>query len=391
MKPVFNFEEPGIGIEDIQANASTILKEIEGNKEKNTFTGLELFNSEIDEIPKLVDPIISTAAVFALVGASDTGKSALLRQLALSIVQNEPFIGFRVLPKFGKVLMVVTEDEAQAVSFLLKKQAKTSKNLQNITFHFDTEDIPTYITAHLETQQCDLIIIDAWADVFGQNLNDSALIRQALNKYRTIANTYQCAIGFLHHTGKRTENLVPSKNNILSGQGFEAKMRLVIELRNDLEIPNIKHFCIVKGNYLGRDFKQSSFVLDFNEQDFTFTNTEDRVNFEDLANSEKPGDKPERKKIVKAHEIPKETHLEVISKKIDPDEKLKSAQLDTRLEQAYAIWGVELGSKLLQQYRNHLIQELRLISKFGKDKSPNAYYRLTTAPLTDTPEKEGSS
>jgi hypothetical protein len=84
----------------------------------------------------------------------------------------------------------------------------------------------------------------------------------------------------LHHTGKRTQNLEPSKDNLLSGQGLEAKMRVVIELRADLMNPAFRHLCIVKGNYLPANYKRESFVLQFDEPNFHFTNTGERVPFE---------------------------------------------------------------------------------------------------------------
>ena len=96
---------------------------------------------------------------------------------------------------------------------------------------------------------------------------------------------------FLHHTGKRTENYEPSKNNTLGAQGFEAKMRLVMELRKDAVQPQYRHLCIVKGNYLPQKMKSESFVLQFSEDDFNFTNTGDRTPFEMLVKSADNADK----------------------------------------------------------------------------------------------------
>lgn len=134
--------------------------------------------------------------------------------------------------------------------------------------------------ASLTAKPADLIIIDCFSDVYGGDLKDTQKIRAFLNPYQKLSEKHQCMVLFLHHAGKRTENLEPSKNNLLSGQGFEAKMRLVIELRADLLNPQQRHLCIVKGNYLPASFKKESFVLDFDEQSFTFTNTGERVPFE---------------------------------------------------------------------------------------------------------------
>ncbi|MDD4624671.1 MAG: hypothetical protein PHX40_04810, partial [Bacilli bacterium] len=90
---------------------------------------------------------------------------------------------------------------------------------------------------------------------------------------------------FLHHTNKRSDTLEPSKHNALGSQGFEAKMRLMIELKSDTQINNQKHFCIVKGNYLSNQFKTHSFDLQFTEN-LTFKNLNTRTHYE-LMNKDK--------------------------------------------------------------------------------------------------------
>ncbi|MEO6038136.1 MAG: hypothetical protein ABIQ93_06960, partial [Saprospiraceae bacterium] len=100
--------------------------------------------------------------------------------------------------------------------------------------------------------------------------------------FHLLADRHKCLFLFLHHTGKRTENLEPSKNNLLSGQGFEAKMRLVIELRADSISSSSRHLCIVKGNYLSAEHKRESYVLEFLPDKFQFIKTGVRVPFEML-------------------------------------------------------------------------------------------------------------
>lgn len=90
----------------------------------------------------------------------------------------------------------------------------------------------------------------------------------------------------LHHTGKRTEELSPSKNNLLGSQGFEAKMRLVLELRTDKEDSQYKHLCVVKANYLPREYKESSYKLRF-DSNMLFEDTGVRVPFEELIGTRK--------------------------------------------------------------------------------------------------------
>ena len=74
---------------------------------------------------------------------------------------------------------------------------------------------------------------------------------------------------------------MPSKHNLLGSQAFEAKMRLVLELRSDVADKTAKHLCCVKGNYLSAFYKTESIKLLFSEF-LTFRETGERVPFESL-------------------------------------------------------------------------------------------------------------
>lgn len=244
-----------------------------------------LLINPVEALSYLIDPIIPRVGVGCLAGASDTGKSQLLRQLGIWIVMGYArFLCFEIHAKYKKAIIVCTEDERNAVSYLLKRQAGSTapSALKGLRFIFDWEDLLSKLDASLTADPADIIIIDCFSDPFNGDLKDSQKIRQYVNQYQKLAEKHQCFILFLHHTGKRTENFEPSKNNLLSGQGFDAKMRLIIELRQDAMDSAKRHFCIVKGNYLPAHMKKESFVLDFSEDTFTFTASGDRVPFEHL-------------------------------------------------------------------------------------------------------------
>ena len=344
--------------------------------ESPLLTGADLFRLNVNSLPTLIEPIIPKTGIWALVGSSDTGKSMLLRQLAICLARNSDFLNFKINSTFGKAIYIASEDDEISTSYLLKKQAGYAEDLENIRFHFGTENIISYLKEQLTNEKADLIIIDCWSDIFGQNLNDSALIRQTLNQYRAIANDFNCSIGFLHHTGKRTEKLEPSKNNILSGQGFEAKMRLVMELRSDLKDENKKHLCIVKGNYLGKEFKNSSYELAFDTNTILFSNTGQRIPFEQLYS---PGEASQKKKRVQPHEIHNETHEYILSKVFKSKPHLKLSELNPKLSNHYEQQcndGFIFGKDRVAKFLSHLIEN-ELIFKHGNDRSPVAYYSLS--------------
>jgi hypothetical protein len=290
-EPNFDFEKYGIGVEDIKAEVQA-----HSQQSKTEVTGEELLLKPIKEIPCLVEPFLQQTGLACLAGSSDTGKSSILRQLAIAITTGSShFLGFPIKARHRSCVYVSTEDLERETAYLLFRQAQdhNPSELKGLRFMFDIDGLTGKLDQSLTANPADLVIIDCFSDAFGRDLMDTRQIRTYLHSFQELAQKHQCLILFLHHTGKRTENLEPSKNNLLSGQGLEAKMRLVIELRADLSNPSHRHLCVVKGNYLPGSHKRESYVLEFNEQSFTFSNTNERVPFELL--SKQPEDNSKAK------------------------------------------------------------------------------------------------
>jgi hypothetical protein len=248
-------------------------------------TGETLLLKKQEQIPCLVDSFLQKVGLACLAGSSDTGKSSLLRQLAINIASGcNSFLGFKINSIHQSVVYVSTEDGETETAYLLTRQAHDTEpeRLRSLRFIFDITDLKAQLDNKLIEAPADLVVIDCFADAYGGDLKDTQKIRTYLHPFQELSQKHNCLILFLHHTGKRTENSEPSKNNLLSGQGFEAKMRLVMELRADLKNPNIRHLCIVKGNYLPARYKRESHVLEFHENSFQFSNTGERMAFEFL-------------------------------------------------------------------------------------------------------------
>jgi len=241
-----------------------------------------------------VNPILPKVGIVALGGSSDVGKSSFLRHLAIAISSgNEDFLGFPINASHKKVIYVSTEDDDMAVGYLLtlqnKELVRPFESYRNLIYMFDTSNLVQKLGAMLKADPADLVIIDTMYDLYAGEMNQANKIRSYLHNYHQLAKKYQCLVLMLHHTGKRTEDLPPSKNNLLGSQGFEAKMRLVLELRTDREDQYLRHLCIVKANYLPKEFKESSYVLRFDDN-MLYENTGERVEFEKLARSKKDRD-----------------------------------------------------------------------------------------------------
>ena len=256
--------------------------------EKQTFrkylvNGFDMLSSSTEQMDYLVAPLLPRVGVAALVGSSDSGKSTLLRGLAMAISSGaRHYLGFELRPKHHSAIYISTEDDAAAIGALMQRQLEelcTPKEAYaTLDFIFDTDNLMANLEAMLEDKPRDLVIVDAFADLYTGPMNENNRVRSFINAFSQLAIKHNTLVLFLHHTGKRTESLAPSKHNAIGSQGFEAKMRLMMELRQDPERHDIRHLCVVKGNYLSAQYKHDSFELRFTPA-LNFEATGERVPF----------------------------------------------------------------------------------------------------------------
>jgi RecA-family ATPase len=89
-------------------------------KNELVVTGEELLKMNVEELPFLLEGIIPTVGVAALGGASDMGKSSLLRQFVIAVVTAQTtFLGFKLNLKHKRALYISTEDDVMAVVHLI--------------------------------------------------------------------------------------------------------------------------------------------------------------------------------------------------------------------------------------------------------------------------------
>ena len=232
----------------------------------------------------LLEPILPRSGVVALVGSSDSGKSTLLRGLAMAIVRgDEEYIGFKLNARYHHAMYISTEDDQQSLGSLMRRQTLSPSRdealrYDNLHFIFDTDNLLETVELGLKSYTPDVVIVDAFADLYTGPMNENNRVRSFIQAFSQLAARYDTLFIFLHHTGKRTESLAPSKHNAIGSQGFEAKMRLMMELRPDPERHDIRHLCIVKGNYLPAEYKHDSFELRFTDT-LNFEATGARVPF----------------------------------------------------------------------------------------------------------------
>ena len=257
--------------------------------EKDFYSGAELIERDVEVLPTLLDPIFPKVSSVAIAGGSDIGKSTFLRQFAIAVsVGDRDFLGWTLNAEHNRAIVVSTEDFKDLMTITLKTFNKErrlpAEKYNGVSFMFMIDDLFEKLENRIKDQEIDILIMDAFLDIFDGVMNDGGQVRKFLTKYDQLANKYGFLLIFNHHAGKRTQQFKPSKDNLLGSQSFEAKMRLVIEIRPDLIDDNRLHLCIVKGNYLPPEFKNESFVIESNENRYFF-NTGEREVFEHLRES----------------------------------------------------------------------------------------------------------
>jgi len=263
---------------------TTIIKKSEWVK-----TATDIINLKITKVPTLVQPIIQRYGAISLAGSSDLGKSFLLLQLSDSVINGDAlFLGMPLTTKHKSVIYVATEDDEYSLCPRLTNlsEGRGDKSAyDNLRIIFETQNLLSRLDELLVKKKADLVIIDTFGDIYDGDLNQSNKVRPFIQKFKALARKYETLFIFNHHCGKKNDQRVPHKDNLLGSQGFESSMRTVIELRRDLNDPKKRHLCIVKANNLPEDLKNASFELLFSFEK-GFSSTGKRVSFEMLVKEE---------------------------------------------------------------------------------------------------------
>ena len=216
-----------------------------GANEFGEITGEMLLNKNIKEIPSLLEPLLPKSGLVCLAGSSDTGKSAFLRQLSMSVSAGlKTFLGMKLNVEHHSAIYVSTEDDETANAYLIVRQNNDLNmdpaSLRGLRFLFDSEDVVAELDQRLTVQPADLVVVDCFSDLYTGSMNEGNQVRQFLMQYLHLVTKHRCLIIFLY-----------------------------------------KHLCCVKGNYLSADNKSESIKLRFTEH-LTFKETGERVPFENL-------------------------------------------------------------------------------------------------------------
>ncbi len=251
------------------------------NLSKERFTLGELLSIDIENIPFLVEKLIPENTLTFLAGASDVGKSLLYTQLVLCIVMGkDEFVGCKISAKHKRVLIVSTEDGAVAISIRLKKQLCNATidqdKLEDLILITGSTNPKNRIEGELKNGKFDLVVIDAFADIYGDDINTSNRVRTFLDGFTQLISKYGCSLLIVHHIGKGKERLSENKGHLLGSVGIEGKARQVLILSKDNVLGNIRRLVSVKGNYLTEEEKKNTLVMEFDPTTLTYKTIDEK-------------------------------------------------------------------------------------------------------------------
>ena len=245
---------------------------VEGLLEQNEYrivSARHLLENDITEIPMLWGHLLQKCGIAVLSGSSDTGKSTLLRQLAIAIViKEEKFLGIPLNLTHNRVIYISTEDDEYSLSPRIKKEHRNdspANSYDNLTFILDGEDPFEAAKKEYKRMPADCIIIDTWGDYADGDLNSANNVRTPLKALRSFALANNCLFIISHHNRKSASDTDTSKKNLLGSQSLEAKARVVIMLTIDNDDTSIRKLSVSKGNYIPYELKRKSIVLRANE------------------------------------------------------------------------------------------------------------------------------
>jgi RecA-family ATPase len=275
------------------------------NIEKVVYNAVELMELGNLEPKYLISPIFPQQGTAVLAGKPDTGKSQFARQLCIQIALGEKsFLDLELNTIHNRSIYVATEDSRDATTYLLSKQLKglNREAVENLRFIFadtlEQKEIIKKLDKALTKTPVDLVVIDSYGDIFtGNDTNNNMAMRNTVKCFGKIAKKHNCLILFVHHINKGAYKIAPGQENIQGGAGLLQKVRLAIQLSEGED--NIRYFSVVKGNYCPKKFKQNSFILNFSEEKFLFTNSGETIPTDEIGKHKSNSSKEENQDDLK--------------------------------------------------------------------------------------------
>jgi hypothetical protein len=232
---------------------------------------------EFSECDYIIPGILSKDSLIGLVGGSDSGKSLLALQFAVSYVLGKNFLGQKINGG-KKALFCSLEDSPGSISRRFKRlmsgldrdevdQVESRLFFSHIKDSLDLE-ISHHLLEHFDTG---LIIIDTFSELAsGKDINSAGEVRKILKPLHQICLSYDVAIVIIHHIGKSSERSGSvNKLGVLGSQSFEAMMRSVFQMKK-LDSKNFQ-ISVIKGNDIVESIKSKGVNLIHSSENLWFS------------------------------------------------------------------------------------------------------------------------
>jgi len=246
----------------------------------------DLFRIDINEEDYIIKDVLPANGISGIIGASDTGKSLLLLQLAVSYLIKKPFLNQEV--NGGKQVLICSYEDGLIA--LKKRMTNLIQNLSeqeiciiNTNLHFQLYsensigDIEEHLTSNPDTG---LIVIDPFGDLMqGRDINSTGEVRGVMKSMHNICLQNNLAIVYIHHITKASDKEGGlGKGNSSGSHAIEAKTRVLFELKLENDFQRV--LGIVKGNDIPIDMKypNKKTILEFeNTESLWFKISESKI------------------------------------------------------------------------------------------------------------------
>lgn len=172
----------------------------------------ELELLDLGPLQPVVEGLIHEGETVVLGGRPKVGKSRLVHQLALSLVDAQPFLGMAV-PTPRRVLLLDLENSSSGLRQRLLRMSTTTVARDRLFVAFsDTLADPTltntpagleHLRELLERSRADVLIIDPWRLWMGSDENDSGRVVAGLKVLSELRRNHPTlAIIIIHHVRK---------------------------------------------------------------------------------------------------------------------------------------------------------------------------------------------
>lgn len=208
-----------------------------------------------------------------------------------------------------------------------------------------------------------LIILDGVRDI-AYDINDPKEAVVLVTKLMAMSSQYDTHIFSILHQNKGDAN---ARGHL--GTELVNKSETVLSINKDAEDDTLS---IVEPEYT-RGLPFPAFAIRRDDQGTPYLTRH-------ITQASGPG----RPKSVRWEDVSQDKHQRILSDVFsDSFAKPKLSELETRLTRYYeAEFGVQLGGRRIKSLLDYLMHDAQLIAKHGKERSPNAYYFLTTHDVT---------